>query len=195
MIVIVLPDLPAEDQLLARARQGNQDAIMQIYESYFPPIYQFIRLRVDDADHAEDIASEVFVRFIDAIRKRKAPHTSLRGWLFRVARSLLYQHYGKTRQFTTTALEDWIPNSDDDLETNFIRSVDVKRTRQALRMLATEQQEVLILRFGQMLSLEETADIMDKSVSAVKSLQFRAVNTLRHLLGESKVQAGYDGTT
>ena len=49
MIVLVLPDISVEDQLLIRARQGEQDAIMRIYESYFSPIYQYIRLRVGDA--------------------------------------------------------------------------------------------------------------------------------------------------
>ena len=192
MIVLVLPDVPVEDLLLAQARQGDQDAIMHIYESYFPPIYQFIRLRVADPHQAEDLASEVFVRFIESIRKRKAPRTSLRGWLFRVARNLLYHHYGKSRQFPVTTLEDWMPiPPEDDTESGFLRTFDVERTRKALRMLAAEQQEVLILRFGQTLSLEETADIMDKSVSAVKSLQFRAVNTLRQILGESKVQADH----
>jgi DNA-directed RNA polymerase specialized sigma24 family protein len=44
---------------------------------------------------------------------------------------------------------------------------------------------VLILRFGQRLSLQETADIMGKNVSAIKSLQFRAVDTLRSILLEA----------
>jgi len=56
-------------------------------------------------------------------------------------------------------------------------------------MLAPDQQEVLILRFGQMLSLQDTADSMGKSVSAIKSLQFRAVDTLRRLLAEGKPEA------
>jgi RNA polymerase sigma-70 factor, ECF subfamily len=42
----------------------------------------------------------------------------------------------------------------------------------------------LVLRFGQALSLQETADIMGKSISAIKSLQFRAVDTLKRILGE-----------
>ncbi len=61
----------------------------------------------------------------------------------------------------------------------------LERVRHALRMLAADHQEVLILRFGQRLSLQETADIMGKSVSAVKSLQFRAVDTLRTILTEA----------
>ncbi|MEO8612295.1 MAG: sigma-70 family RNA polymerase sigma factor [Chloroflexota bacterium] len=192
MIQIILPDIPAEDRLLAHARQGDQNAIMQIYESYFPPVYNFIRLRVDDKSQAEDIASEVFVRLVDAMRGRNAPRHSLRGWLFRVARNLLHDHYGKRQEFSTEALEEWIPASgDEDPEIQFMRSLNAERAARALRMLVTEQQEVLILRFGQQLSLQETADTMGKNVGAIKQLQFRAVNTLRQILGEIQVANEY----
>jgi RNA polymerase sigma-70 factor (ECF subfamily) len=191
MILLVLPDIAAEDQLLARARRGDQNAVMQIYESYFPPVYQFIRLRVEDTFQAEDLASEVFVKFITALRQNKAPRQSLRGWLFKVARNELYHYYGRNRRFPTTTLEEWIPAAaGDSPEAEFIRTLDLERAQRALRMLAADQQEVLILRFGQMLSLEETADVMNKSVSAIKSLQFRAVNTLRQVLGGLRLEPG-----
>ena len=61
-------------------------------------------------------------------------------------------------------------------------ATEVERVQHALRTLAVDQQEVLILRFGQMLNLEATADSMGKSVSAIKSLQFRAINSLRRAL-------------
>lgn len=183
MIVIVLPDIPSEDRLLAQARQGQQDAIMQIYESYFPPIFQFIRLRVGERALAEDLASEVFVKLVDTLQRSTAPRHSLRGWLFRVARNEIHDHYGKSSQLPTTTLDEWLPAApDNDPEVQFMRSVSVERVRRAIRMLAADQQEVLLLRFGQMLSLQETADIMGKSTNAVKSLQFRAINTLRSIL-------------
>lgn len=189
MIVIVLPDIPTEDRLLAAARRGDQDAIMQIYEQYFPPVYQFIRLRVGDPALAEDLASEVFLKLVDALRGRNTPQHSLRGWVFRVARNVLHTHYGRQRRYATIALDEWIPaSSDHDPEIQFIRSLNLDRARRALRMLNADQQEVLILRFGQKLNLQETADIMGKSVSAVKSLQFRAVNTLRQILGELQLE-------
>lgn len=189
MIVIVLPDIPAEDELLAQARKGNQNAMMLIYESYFPPIYNFIRLRVDDPSLAEDLASDVFLKLVDALHSRNAPHHSLRGWLFRVARNVLHDHYGKNQQLTTETLEEWvIASSDTDPEIQFMHTLNIERTRQALRMLASDQQEVLILRFGQSLSLQETADIMGRQISAIKSLQFRAVNTLRQILGEIQLE-------
>lgn len=183
MIIIVLPDIQAEDRLLDRARRGERQAQRQIYESYFPPIYQFIRLRVNDRDQARDIAQDVFSAFFVALRGKSPPQKSLRAWLFRVARNKIYDHYGEKKQFPTTTLDEWIPaSSDDNPEASFMRSSRTEHTRSALKQLVAEQQEVLILRFGQDLSLEETADLMNKSVSAVKSLQFRAVERLRQLL-------------
>lgn len=192
MIVIVLPDVAAEDRLLSRARTGDEEALMLIYENYFPPVYNFIRLRIEDRALAEDLASDVFMKLLQSIRQSQAPRHSLRGWIFKVARNLVYDQYRKERQVTTEALEEWIPNADDDgLEVEFIRSVNLERARRALGRLAPDQQEVLILRFGQNLNLQETAEIMGKSINAVKSLQFRAVQTLRQLLGEIQSESYY----
>lgn len=188
MILILLPDIPEEDRLLGRARAGEQEAVVRIYESYYPPLYNFIRLRVEDRASAEDLASEVFVKLVKALRGNNAPRSSLRGWLFKVARNLLRDHFGRNQAYTLEALEEWIPESDDpDPELQFMRALDAERARRALRMLPADQQEVLILRFGQLLSIQETADIMGRGVGAIKSLQFRAVSTLRSVLGEMRV--------
>src|SRR5690606_10327085 len=116
-----------------------------IYDTYFAPIYNFIRLRVEDRAVAEDLASEVFVKLVSALQGPTAPRHSLRGWLFRVARNENYDHYGKDRQFSTTTLDEWLP-ADDNTELHLIQSLDAERARRAIRMLADDQQEVLILR-------------------------------------------------
>ncbi|MCA9913286.1 MAG: sigma-70 family RNA polymerase sigma factor, partial [Anaerolineae bacterium] len=100
-----------------------------------------------------------------------------------VARNKIYDHYGEKQKFPMTTLEEWVPGStEENPETKAVASLQLDRARRVLSMLVAEQQEVLILRFGQGLSLKETADLMDRSVSAIKSLQFRAVDTLRQLL-------------
>jgi len=181
LLLLALPDLPDEDRLLARARRGDRRAIGEIYERYFDAIYQFIRWRVDDPAVAEDLTSEVFIKLLSALQSSAAPADSLRGWLFRVARNSLYNHY--QRPVPTTSLDEALPlAADADTEAQFIRATEVERVQHALRTLAVDQQEVLILRFGQMLNLEATADSMGKSVSAIKSLQFRAINSLRRAL-------------
>ena len=191
MILIVLPDIGIEDRLLAQARQGDREALMRIYDTYFPPIYNFIRLRVDDTSLAEDLASDVFIKLVETLRGKNAPHHSLRGWLFRVARNRLHDHYRQNKNMTSEALEEWTPiPSDDEPEEQFLRTLQVEQARSALLKLSGDQQEVLILRFGQGLGLQETADIMDRNISAIKSLQFRAVNALRQFLGENRLEFG-----
>lgn len=187
--LIILPDLATEDRLLAQARGGDQLAVMQIYDAYFSPIYQYIRLRVGEAMTAEDLASDVFVKLITALRGPSAPRTSLRGWLFRVARGVIADHYGSESKLPQTTLEDWVSApSDDQPEVQFLHMVDNQRAQAAVRMLAADQQEVLVLRFGQQLSLQETADIMGKSVSAIKSLQWRATENLRGILAGNSLE-------
>lgn len=189
MLLIVLPDLSEEDQLLVAARQGSPAALTQIYDAYFKPVYGFIRLRVDNSALAEDLASEVFVRLVEAVRRHSGPRSSLRGWLFEVARNLVNDHYRGGKGFTEQALDDWLPDTHSaEMEALAIRASSVEQTRRALRSLAPDQQEVLILRFAQNLSLQETAELMGKQVNAIKQLQFRATQALRRALAPSLVE-------
>ena len=189
MILIVLPDIPEEDRLLTRARQGNVDALREIYVAYFPPIFQYIRLRVDDVQQAEDLAGDVFLKMIKAFKGSNAPHHSLRGWLFQVARNTMNDHYGKVKHFTTDTLEEWIPSGDEvNPEIQLIRELSREESRQAVQQLDFDQQEVIILRFGHAMSIKETSAVMGKSPSAIKSLQFRAINNLRRNLQAVRIK-------
>jgi RNA polymerase sigma-70 factor (ECF subfamily) len=191
MIFLILPDIADEDRLLARAHRGQQDALREIYVNYYTPIYQFIRMRTEDADTAEDLAADVFVQLVNAFRQGKGPRHTLRGWLFRVARHRLYDHYHTHPGFTETVLDEWLSIPvDDQPEAQFTHSMHMESARLAVRQLTVEQQEVLILRFGNMLSLEETAEIMGKKANAVKQLQLRALGALRRVLHE--MEASYD---
>lgn len=189
MILIVLPDIPEEDRLLTRARHGDSDAFREIYVAYFPPIFQYIRLRVDEVQQAEDLAGDVFLKMLKAFRSKNPPHHSLRGWLFRVARNIMIDHYGKVKHFTTATLEEWIPSGDDvNPEIQVIRELSREQSRRAVQQLEFNQQEVIILRFGHAMSIKETANVMGKSPSAIKSLQFRAINNLRRNLQEVRMK-------
>jgi len=174
---------------MKRATQGNQDALREIYNAYFPAIFRYIRLRTNQVQEAEDLTGDVFLKLVTAFQKKRMPRKSLRGWLFRVAHNIMVDHYGKKQRFTQTAIEEWIPATDSaNPEIQFVKTVSAEIARDALQNLVFEQQEVIILRFGHMLSLQETADIMNKSVQAVKSLQFRALNNLRKILERARIE-------
>ena len=189
MFLIVLPDLQEEDRLLHRARRGDSDALREIYALYFPPIFRYIRLRVDDMQQAEDLTSDVFLKMLMAFKSRNAPRKTLRGWLFQVARNRMVDHYGKVQRFTTTTLEEWVPSGDDvNPEIQLMQSLTQEQARDAVQQLDFDQQEVIILRFGHSLNVRETASVMGKSASAIKSLQFRAINNLRRILRDTRIE-------
>jgi RNA polymerase sigma-70 factor, ECF subfamily len=190
MILLTLPDIATEDRLLRRANRGDDVALRIVYEQYYVPVYQFIRLRVDDVQTAEDLSANVFFAYVKACRERKGPRKSLRGWLFRVARNELYDHFGENHRIRQDVLDDWLLTETDTEpgpELQMLRTERTEALHEAIQKLTVDQQEVIALRFGQMLSLEETADLMGKRTNAIKQLQLRAVNSLRRRL-EQQVQ-------
>lgn len=187
MFLIVLPDVVTEDTLLLRLQRGEETAVIETYERYFAPLCQYARLKLNDRTLAQDIVSDVFVKLIESLGRPSAPQTNLRSWLFSVTRNQISRIYGEPRQLPFDDLEEWMPAPDSNPELHLNDSIPLERVRHALRMLAADHQEVLILRFGQRLSMKETADIMGKSVSAIKSLQFRALDTMRLILLEPEV--------
>lgn len=191
MVLMVLPDINEDETLLRRLQSRDESAVVVIYERYFSALYHYVRLKVGDRAAAQDIVSDVFLQLIRSAGKPSAPRENLRGWLFSVARNLAYRTYGDNHQLSLAEIEDYMPaSSEHDPDDLFNENFPLERVRYALRMLAADHQEVLILRFGQRLSLKETADLMGKSASAIKSLQFRAVETLRSILIEPEANRG-----
>ncbi len=187
MIVMVLPDPIEDDTLLARARRGDKAAIADIYRQYVESIYQFCRLRTGNPQIAEDITGTVFTKFIQALAKGKGPRYHLRGWLFKVARNAIYDTHGKARTLPIETVEQWADIENIDPENAAFSAIEADAIREGIGMLSPDQQDVLLLRFDQQLSLQETADILGKNVNTVKALQFRAVNRLRDLLERTGV--------
>jgi RNA polymerase sigma-70 factor (ECF subfamily) len=183
MFLIVLPDLTDDQDLLHALRDDSPEVVQAVYERYFPPLYNYTRLKVGDARLAEDIVAEVFVKLMRAAGTHSAPRQSLRGWLFQVARHEIARAVGRNARIKTIALEEWMPDpTQPNPEVTLSTSLDIEHVRQAVLTLKPDHQEVIVLRFGQHLTLQETADIMGKSVSAIKSLQFRALDNLRDIL-------------
>lgn len=162
----------------------DSHSIGAVYDKYFPEVYRYVRYRVNDDAVAEDIASDVFVRLLEAVQKGRGPQTNLKGWLIVTASNVVNDHLRRRYRRPTEELKDSMP----DLNTSVHAEVDLREQNRAVQtayvQLTDEQQHVLALRFGQGYSLEETALHMKKNVNAIKALQFRALNMLQRLVGE-----------
>jgi len=163
----------------------DSQAIGAVYDRYFPDVYRFVLYRLNDEQAAEDISSEVFVRLLEAVEKRRGPETNLKGWLIATASHAVSDHYRRTYRRPTEPLPETMP---DGAAPSLTEEVDHRQTvasvRTAYDQLTEEQQNVLALRFGDGYSLDETAAVMQKNVNAIKALQFRALAALRRFIGE-----------
>lgn len=162
----------------------DTQSIGAIYDQYFPEVYRYVRYRIDDDAAAEDIASDVFVRLLEASQKRQGPQTSLKGWLIATASHAVNDHLRRRYRRPTEALSDAMPDHSSSVHAEVDLREQNRAVQSAYAQLTSEQQHVLALRFGQGYSLEETASYMQKKVNAVKALQFRALAALQRMMGE-----------
>ncbi len=173
------PSTTAEAALLALARDLDSRALGQIHDEFYPEIYRYALYRVGEVEAAADIAAEVFLRLLNALHAGRPPQTTLRGWLFGVAAHQVADYWRAHRM--PVELSDNLPDGRSvagEVEDRLRRG----EVRQALQRLTEEQQRVLALRFGDGFSVEESAKVMGKSVTAIKALQFRALEALRRHL-------------
>jgi RNA polymerase sigma-70 factor (ECF subfamily) len=166
-------------------RRLDSQVISVIYDRYFPAIYRYARYRVSDENHAEDIASDVFVRLLEAVRAGRAPETNLKAWLLTTALHVVNDFHRKTYRRPTDDLTDDLPDKSETPVNDVERRERDSKVRQAVAGLTPEQQHVLALRFSEGLSLEETANVMNKNVNAIKQLQFRALAALNRKVEET----------
>ncbi|NIV37576.1 MAG: sigma-70 family RNA polymerase sigma factor [Anaerolineae bacterium] len=170
--------------LLERARAYDEEALGELYDEYAPLIYAYLYRRLQDAQTAEDLTGEVFVRILQAIQAERSWHTSFRGWLYRIAHNLLVDHYRKQPPTPTLTLDERLVADQDDLDSAVAKRLSHQRLRSAIGHLTSGQQQVLALRFGEQLTAREVGEVMGKTVSAVEALQHRGLAALRRILGK-----------
>ena len=176
--------LPAEQNELSDLKSLDPRVVGAVYDRYYPDVYRFVRFRLSDDGLAEDIASEVFVRLLEAVNSGHSPRTSLKAWLLGTASHIVTDHFRQSYRRPTEELSEALPDGLPDPSLDVEERERVRHLQAALATLTEEQQNVLAFRFGQGYSLEETASLMKKNVNAVKQLQLRALAALNRSAGE-----------
>ena len=171
-------------ELVDLAKAGESDAFGQLYEHYVGQVYRYLYYRLGSVTLAEDLTSEAFFRALRSLDSFNWQGNDFGAWLTTIARNLAMDHYksGLHRLEVTT---DEITNHDsategpeDDVITRSTNEILLKN----LRKLSPEQQDCLVLRFLQGLSIAQTAHALNRSEGAIKQLQLRATRNLAKLL-------------
>ncbi len=172
--------------LVELARGGDSEAFGMLYDHYHTSVYRFIYYRVGSVALAEDLMSETFFRALRSMSSFRWQGKDFGAWLMTIARNLTADHYksGRNRLEYTTEDMSAHDSATEGPEHAVLASLTNEALLEALGELPTEQQECLIMRFLQGLSIAETAAVLGRSDGAVKQLQLRGVRNLAKLLPE-----------
>lgn len=180
------PEVRRVTALVNRAKAGDTEAFAQLYDRYIDTIHRYVYYRVGSRQLAEDLTSETFLRALRRIETFTWQGRDFGAWLVTIARNLVADHFKSSRfrlEVTTAEMVD-TDSVEESPEGEVMASFTNTALLEAVQRLNPQQQECLVLRFLQGLSVAETARIMGKNEGAIKTLQYRAIRALAALLPE-----------
>jgi RNA polymerase sigma-70 factor (TIGR02952 family) len=172
------------EALVQLAQAGDGEAFGQIYEAYVDVVYRYVYVRCGSHHLAEDLTAETFVRALRRLDSFTWTGKDIAAWFVTIARNLIVDHTKSSRyrmEVTTGELLDADEHADAP-ETLVLEQMRDRRLLEAVKELKAEQQECIVLRFLQGMTLAETAAILGRNENAVKQLQLRAVRSLHRAL-------------
>ena len=183
------PDQQRMAALVTLAQQGDGEAFGQIYDRYVDNVYRYLYYRLGSHPLAEDLTSETFVRALRRIDSFTWQGRDIGAWFMTIARNLVTDHVKSSRYRLEVTTGDMLDADRADADGRGTEDTVLEHLRntellQAVKELKPEQQECIVLRFLQGLSVAETAQVMRRSEGAIKQLQLRAVRALAKLVPE-----------
>ncbi|MEX1196147.1 MAG: sigma-70 family RNA polymerase sigma factor [Dehalococcoidia bacterium] len=176
-----------ERLLVDAARTGDERALSELYQTYFPRVYRYILARTGNTYDAEDLAEEVFMRVLEAIDRFQWREAPFSAWLFRIAHNaVISQRRKETARGRSSPLTDGLPIGTAGPEELVESRLVLNEVLKAAQRLPDAQRQVIALRFSAGLSVAETARAMGKGEGNVKVIQHKAIAKLREMMGQPK---------
>jgi RNA polymerase sigma-70 factor, ECF subfamily len=171
-------------EIIKQAKSGDSKAISVLYESFVDRIYRYIAYRVADED-AEDVTADVFTRMVEALPQYVYAGVPFEAWLYRIAAARVADHHRKRARRKQEQISESLSDQEPLPEENLEQEQELHLIRSALQHLSSEEQTVLLLRFVEQMSHKQVADVIGKSVPAVRTMQHRALTRLAQLMEAS----------
>ena len=176
----------SHEDLIARARRGDEDAFRLIFERYTRPVISFIFYMVNDPALSEELAQETFVRAYKSLNHLR-DETKLSTWLFGIAKNVVRESLRERRKSTLnvelddqTALE-----IRDESESPAGKLLDRELSlmvRQALLKLDEDKRLIFTLKIYQQRSYDEISEITGFSIPKIRNDLHRARREMRRRL-------------
>ncbi len=159
----------------------NPERFGPLYTKYHEQIFRYIYQRMDDEDLAFDVTSQVFVKALKNLHKYEYRGVPFSSWLYRIAKSELYQAFRDKKARRTVNVEsmhlfEMIEEFEEDDS-----SVNKKKLFQCLALLKDDDLQLIELRYFEKRSYREIGEIIEITENNAKVRTFRALERLKKL--------------
>jgi len=176
--------LEDEIRLIERAK-SNPNHFGPLYSKYHDAVFRYVAKRVDEEEIAYDITSGVFVKALTNISKYEYRGIPFASWLFRIAKSELYQSFRDKKAEKTVCLDKVVLGQ-------FLEEVEEDNSEEmrarlvkAISKLKPAQIELIEMRFFEKRSFREMGEILGLTENNTKVKTFRTLNKLKEILEKS----------
>jgi RNA polymerase sigma-70 factor (ECF subfamily) len=170
---------------------GQGDYYDDLYREYLPRIHNYIRLRVNGEDLAQDLTATVFERAVLHQHTLRRPE-AFGAWLFRIARTTVAGYYRQRRPVVALEETDSPPAPGDSPPEAVMRREELERLRQVVATLSEREQEIIRLKFAGGLGNQEIAKVLRLRAGHVAVILYRTLRKLRARL--EREDSGPQGT-
>ncbi len=174
----------SDEELVRSMADGDQAAFEVFVHRYHRPLQGYLERMLQDADKAEDLVQDTFVRLLRRLQQGEIPG-QIRPWLYRVALNLC-RDYWRSSGYRSEMNRLAQPPEHKDTNPSIVEIYERQETRteilQSLNSLPESQREIVILRFYQDLKLQEIAEVLDMPLSTVKTNLYNALKKLKKRL-------------
>src|SRR5437867_1379134 len=165
----------------------DEEALSALFHLYYPKIFRFGMLHLGNVHAAEDLASDVMLKMLESIHRYRFKGPPFSAWVFRIARNRLIDVLRKSRgaRGQGVDLNESLESpgvAPDAMIERIMEHGDIWR---ALQQLDHRQARVIVLRFLHDLDTATVAAILGCSLGSIKSIQHRALKSLRRVMSSS----------
>ncbi|HSI20967.1 MAG TPA: sigma-70 family RNA polymerase sigma factor [Verrucomicrobiae bacterium] len=168
-----------EEAAIAQCQAGDQQAFGVLYEAHVEAMYAYFFYRVQERELAEDLVSQLFMRALSRIKQYKGEKGSFKGWLYRLARNILIDHYRSHKKVSSLEEAEQVAGKDDVAKAASTRH-QLAAVEAYLQKLPDAQRDMVYMRLWDELSYEEIAELTGKSIGSCKMILSRTLRTVRH---------------
>ena len=173
--------------MLAKRAITDEEAFEELYEYFFPRVYNFIFARLKNSADADDVTSITFVKMNENLESYDSERAAFSTWLFRIANNALIDH---TRHSNISHETEWDEFLDpaaperEEPEQQMINSETSRGLLTALDKLNERERRIIELRYWGEQDTRTIAEIMSMSESNVRVTLHRAIGKLKNILGD-----------